>query len=219
MSAPRISSHPSIKCRSFWIPPVGLFLCRAMEASHNILPPADANGPIPRIQKHPPQAGNVAKTAPLQNQHTKKQKELKQITSQESVLTGISKEVKPVGSGRDSESSHRLSFLLQAAHLTRGISSSLSRLGLRACSCVISFHFLCFFLNAFRQFLRGHSQAPVQQAANAAWARGQEAVLQKLQCPLDRKLLGGTGTGLRGCVCTALQPLWRLVQNPLRRVK
>ena len=100
-----------------------------MEASQKILPPAEANEPIPIIQQHPPQAGKVAhQSTPPQNQlQTKKQKALKQLNAQESVLKGVSKNVQPVGSGKDSESSHRLSFLLQAAHLVQGTSSPLSR--------------------------------------------------------------------------------------------
>jgi hypothetical protein len=100
-----------------------------MEASQKILLPAEANEPIPIIQQHPPQAGKVAhQSTPPQNQlQTKKQKALKQLNAQQSVLKGVSKKVQPVGSGKDSESSHRLSFLLQASQLTRDLSSSLSR--------------------------------------------------------------------------------------------
>jgi hypothetical protein len=98
-----------------------------MEHSHKNLPLADFTPPIP--SKCPHQAAVVSSSAaPLQNQQQKKkEKGTKAVDSQQPVQKGVSKIVQPVNSGRDSESSHRLSFLLQAAHLTRGMSSSLSR--------------------------------------------------------------------------------------------
>jgi hypothetical protein len=79
------------------------------------------------IQKLRPQASTVA-FAPAQKQQAKSnQKGLFHAHAEQVSQKGVTKEIHTAGSGRDSESSHRLNFLLQAAHFVQGTSSSLSR--------------------------------------------------------------------------------------------
>jgi hypothetical protein len=99
-----------------------------MQQSQSTVQHGDCTLHILCTSKHPPQTATVPLHAPRENQQqNKNQKGSKQVDSQQSAQKSVSKAVQPVNSGRDSESSHRLSFLLQAAHLTRGMSSSLSR--------------------------------------------------------------------------------------------
>jgi hypothetical protein len=99
-----------------------------MDASLTTLQQAETAKHVPNSQKDAHQCGLIAQTAPLQIEQPKKnQKGIKQVNSQQSAQKGISKEFQPANSGKDRESSHRLNFLLQAAHLVRGLSSSLSR--------------------------------------------------------------------------------------------
>ena len=98
-----------------------------MDASQKILQQAETTEHIHNRQKVAPQSGMIPPTALQIQQPKKNQIGTKQDNSQQSGQKGVIKEVQPAHTGRDSESSHRLNFLLQAAHLVRGTSSSLSR--------------------------------------------------------------------------------------------
>jgi hypothetical protein len=79
------------------------------------------------IQNHQPQASTVASAPAQKQQAISNQKGLSHANAEQVGQKGVAKQIHAAGSGRDSESSHRLSFLLQAAHLVQGTSSPLSR--------------------------------------------------------------------------------------------
>jgi hypothetical protein len=99
-----------------------------MDAAHNTLPEAEAAQRGQNMHKQSPVSSAPVSSAQLNHeQPNKKHQGIKGVNAKESSQKGVAKEVHPAGSARDSESSHRLSFLLQAAHLVRETSPSLSR--------------------------------------------------------------------------------------------
>jgi hypothetical protein len=97
-----------------------------IEAAQKVLSAVETDLRVPNTLEHPPQAAADSRNTPSQNMEQRNnQKGAKHSARQ--AAEGVCKQSQPMSAYRDSESSHRLSFLLQAAHLTRGTSPALCR--------------------------------------------------------------------------------------------